>query len=475
MVKSTLGGPVSEPMNGFQLTECAMTERRQPEAFLEQRTGAILLILTAAFLLTAAILFLVLPRLGQVFASEYNLGFTDGYDLIANNLVQGSGYRFEANASETMMREPGYPLFLAGAFKIGGYNIETGRWANWLLTIGIAFLMMRLTQMTTNDRTTSLIATLLLLFYPSTLVSEARGGGEILFILVVLVFMLSLHQAVAKGNRWRYLVAGLALGVVVQVRSTPLVFPFLLLLYLSLFAHGATARLKVILNVAVLVLGMMIVMVPWVVRNFMLVHHLVPTATVQGVALQEGLYTCQHLTFDDNFYTAQNQAGRTRAAIATELGLPFKGAYYYQVFYDARDEWAFNKILFQRTEKEYVDHPALLAGCASMNLFNFWFLGKTWHATSLNMLVQIPLLVLALSGLHVLRRRGQLPRMGIMLTFVFCIVAVHLPTIAHARHSVPLVPFLVIPASVAIGALWNAWRRQVPKRTGPITPLESIG
>ena len=189
----------------------------------------------------------------------------DGYDAIANNLVQGNGYRFEANTSETMMREPGYPLFLAFAFKIGGYHVGTVRWANWLLTIGIAFLMMRLTQVVTNDRTVSLIATLLFLFYPSTLISEARAGVEIFFTLIVLVFMLSLHHAVAKGNRWRYLVAGLALGVAVQVRSTPLVFPFFLLLYLLVFASGTTERVKAFMNVAVLVLGMTIVMVPWVV------------------------------------------------------------------------------------------------------------------------------------------------------------------------------------------------------------------
>jgi 4-amino-4-deoxy-L-arabinose transferase-like glycosyltransferase len=441
-----------------------MTEPKQREAFQDPRNGAILVILTAAFLLTAAMLFLVLPRVNQGLAFEYIRGFVDGYDLIANNLVQGNGYRFEANTSETMMREPGYPLFLAFAFKIGGYHVGTVRWANWLLTIGIAFLMMRLTQVVTNDRTVSLIATLLFLFYPSTLISEARGGVEIFFTLVVLVFMLSLHHAVAKGNRWRYLVAGLALGVAVQVRSTPVVFPFFLLLYLLVFANGTTERLKAFMNVAVLVLGMTIVMVPWVVRNFMLVHQLVPTASVQGLAIQEGQYTCQHLTFDEDFYAIQSQAGLKRAAIATELGLPFEGPYY-QLFYNARDERTFYKILFQRAEKEYVDHPALLAGCACKNLFNFWFLGKTWHATWLNMLVQVPLLLLAVSGLIVLRKRGQLPGMGIMLTFVVCIVAVHLPIIAHARYSVPLVPFLVIPASVSVVSIWLKYRAHAERQT----------
>lgn len=441
-----------------------MTDQTKPGISQDLMLGRTLPILIVAFLLTAAMLFLVLPRVGRALAPEYSLGFADGYDLIANNLLHGNGYRFYANTSETMMREPGYPLFLAGAFKIGGYSIKTVRWANWLLTIGIAFLMMRLAQLVTNDRTTSLIATLLFLFYPSVLISEARGGVEILFILVVLVFMVLLHHAVAKGNRWRYLAAGLALGVVVQVRSTPLVFPFFLLIYLLFFADGAAERLKAILNTLVLVLGMMIVMVPWVVRNFELVHHVVPTATVQGVAVQEGQYTCQHLTFDDNFYAVQTQAGQLRSAIATEVGLPFEGTYY-QIFYNPLDEWAFNRILFQGAEKEYVDHPALMAGCACKNLFNFWFLGRTWQATRLNMIVQVPLLVLALGGIYLVWKRNELAQMGIMLTFILCIVSVHLPTIAHTRHSVPLVPFLVIPASISVAFIWLKFRTRAQRQT----------
>lgn len=439
-----------------------MTEGRQIKA---------LPVLFAALFLTAVMLLLLLPRLDRMMvpanqgvAPLYTVGFADGYDLIANNLAQGDGYRFDASASETMMREPGYPLFLAGAFKLGGYNITTARWANWLLTIGIAFLMMRLSQIVTNDRTVSLIAVLLFLFFPSTLIAEARGGVEILFILVVMVFMLALHHAVAKGDWWRYLIAGLALGVVVQVRSTPLVFPFFLLLYLLFFTRGITARLKAVAHVALIVVGMIIVMVPWLVRNYGLVHHLVPTATVQGVALQEGQYTCQNLTFDTNFYALQKQAGLRRAAIASELGLPFVGAYYYQVFFDPHDEWTFNQVLFQRGKNQYLDHPAFLASCTCKNLFNFWFLGKTWHATWLNMLVQTPLLVLAVIGLFLLRRRGQLLEMGIILTFIFSIIAVDLPIIAHARHSVPLVPFLAIPASVSALTFWLKCRTRTQKQ-----------
>jgi 4-amino-4-deoxy-L-arabinose transferase-like glycosyltransferase len=438
------------------MTEYEMTPP-YPEASHKRSAWAVLLIFSVVFLLTAAILFVTLPRLGQVFALKYGLAFADGYELIADNLVHGKGYRIQANAGETMMREPGYPLFLAAAFEIGGFGIDTVRWANLLLAIGIAFLLIRLAERVTGDRTTSLVAALLFLLYPSTLIAEARGGVEILFILVVLLFMLLLHRAVDnKGSLWHFFVAGLMLGVVVQVRSTPMVFPIFLLGYSLVFASTAKERLKAVLNITVLVTGMILIMTPWMVRNFRLVHHIVPTSTVQGVALQEGQYSCQHLTLDEDFYVVQNQAGRIRAAMATALGAPFEGNYY-QVFFDPQDEWAFNKLLSQGAAKEYLNHPQLLAICACKNFFNFWFLGKSWTATWVNALVQIPLLVLAIAGIELSRRRGQLGRMGLVLIFVICIVAVHLPTIAHARHSVPLVPFLAIPASVSLISLWKKY------------------
>src|SRR5262249_23575482 len=163
-----------------------------------------------------------------------------------------NGYRWRAGMGGTMIREPGYLFLLAAAFKIAGYSIEVARLLNLLLTAAIAVLLIALARRTTADPRTGVIAALLFLLHPGTAIPEARGGVEILFIFVGLVFLLALQWAAENGGIWRYLIAGLALGVVVQVRSTPIAFPVLLLLYALFTARGARECLMAAVRVAVL-------------------------------------------------------------------------------------------------------------------------------------------------------------------------------------------------------------------------------
>ena len=427
-------------------------------AFASQTVRSIVVLL-AAFVIKAVLIFAVLPIVGQFGSSRYSMGFVDLYDQIANNLVQGIGYRVEPSMSETMIREPGYPFFLASVFRISGYHIEAARLANLLLVCGIAWMMMRLTQRVTDDRATMLIATLLFIFHPGTLISEARGGVEVAFIFVVMLLMLALHRAMERDTFTSYFVAGAGLGAAVLVRSTLLFFPAFLLVYLVLTANGSRKRLKLTLNVAVLTFGMVVVLLPWMIRNYTLVHELVPTATVLGISAQEGQYTCQRLSSGRDFSVLQTEAGQKRNELASRLGVPFKG-YYYQLFYTAQDEVAFNKSLLQEVARQYRETPTLLARCVGQNLVNFWLLGKTHQTTWLNAVLEVPLLVLALGGVYVLGKRGRLQRMGIMLMFVSYVVAVHAPIIAHARYSIPVLPFLMIPVSVSLVSIWRANRAQ---------------
>lgn len=430
-----------------------------------QRPKSLTLVLLAAFLIQAGVLFIVIPRMGDILAPEYGTGFGDLYDLIANNLAHGNGYRIEANMGETMMREPGYPLFLFLVFKIAGYHIEAARTANLLLTVGISLMLIRLTRRVTGDWVTAGVAALVFLLYPGTLVAEARGGVEIAFIFILMCFMLALHRAVEKGSRRSYFAAGLVLGAVVMVRSTPLLLPVFLFVYLAFAVHSFKERLKLAVNIAVLGLGMALVMVPWVVRNYLLVEEFIPTATVSGVAAQEGQYTCQAMSGESPFRVSQQAAAQQRNDMARQMGVPFEG-WYYQYFYAARDEVAFNEKLLQKVRTGYADDPSLLARCAGQNLLNFWFLGKTWQATGQNVAMQLPLLGLALMGLGELRKRGRLREMGIMLTLILYIIVIQAPIIAHARHSIPVVPFLAIPVGVSLVSLWQKYKGRIPLKMG---------
>ena len=420
-------------------------------------------LLIAAFVLQALLLFVVLPGMTRVVANRYSVAFQDLYDMIAENLVLGNGYRVEADTSDTMLREPGYPLLLAAAFRIGGYHIETARLVNLVLTMLAALALMTLALHLTGDRSAALLAALIFMLYPGTLMAVARAGVEISYLCGLVLFLLLFHQALAKGQLWRFAACGLILGVTVMIRSEAMFFPFLALAFLLLLEKGIRPRLMAILRVGVVVVAMVAVMVPWIVRNYRLSGEFVPTATVAGVAAQEGLYTCENLSVGRPFWAVQLAAGRERGAAAARMGLAFVGRDYYQFFYRPQDEVVFNKALLQQAKAEYQSHPLLLPTCASKNLlFNFWFLGKTWQATALNAALQIPILALALCGVVALWKRGELKRNGIVLAFILYVPLLHAPIIAHARHSIIVIPFLAIPASLFLASWWRVrWGRKL--------------
>ncbi len=158
--------------------------------------------------------------------------------------------------------------------------------------------------------------------------------------------------------------------------------------------------------------GILVATSPWIIRNYLLVHEFVPTSTLGGVAAQEGLYTCQHLSQYESFALAQRGAGRERAEVARQLGLQFEGSYYVPSFHTPQDEVKFNRALLTHVSEDYRSDPRVLVGCAAENIFfKFWFLGRNPQATRMNILVQTPLLAIALGGIIVLYKLG-LPSKG---------------------------------------------------------------
>jgi hypothetical protein len=237
----------------------------------------------------------------------------------------------------------------------------------------------------------------------------------------------------------------------VLVRGTPLLFPVVLIPYL-LWAAPQGARGRRLAQCALIVAGMGLAMSPWIARNYAISGLFVPTATVLGMAAQEGQYTCERISLGRGHEALQAEAAEERNRLAASQGMRFK-ADFYQFFYRTADEIAFNRTLSERSLARYRDNPALLARCAGQNLAHFWVLGKNGLATALNAALQLPLLALSIAGLFILRRRCPVSAWAPLALFIAYVVAVHLPLMAHARHSIPLVPLLAIFAGSALGAL----------------------
>jgi len=412
-----------------------------------------LVVFAAVLAVKAVILFWLIPELMQTLTPHYGLNsFADMYDKVAKNLADGNGYRFSPDTAPSMMREPGYPVFLSMLFRIFGYGLVPAQCANLLLSLLVVWGMVRILSRLSKRHSVWLAGSLLFLLHPATIIVESRGGFELLFMALLVWFMVAFLRALDDDRTVSYLLAGAVLGGAVLTRSAPMLFPLALLPYLLLVDRGRTTPYKVARNLAVLVGAMVVVLSPWIIRNYHLSGRIIPTASVLGISAHSGQYICKHHTHVGGFHNADTLGGAERELLARDMGYDFKPGYY-QLFYSTADEIQFSQRLLDRVIDEYRRTPSLFVRCTVSNLYNFWFAGRTANTTRMNLIIQIPYLVLAIAGLYFWIRRGGASTLGPILLFLLYYEGVHLLILAQARYTVSLVPFLAI-LGAGVVAFW---------------------
>lgn len=396
------------------------------------------------------LLMVVIPEFSGRLTASYNQDvFADGYDYLAANLAAGNGYRFYPDTARTLMREPGYPMVLAGLRLAFGEAFIAVKLFNLLLALATAFLITLVIGRFCDRWWAKSAGVILFLFHPGTLIAESRGGVEILFGFLIALFILILYRAIESGKTWVYAADGLVLGLCVSVRSVPLLFPAFLLAYLLVFERNRVSPLAACRNIIVMLLAMFAVLTPWILRNYSLTGRIVPTASVLGVSVQAGQYIFTHRFEGKPWWLLDREAALERDHLATQLGYPFKDAYY-QTFYRTEDEINFSAFLLRRVVGVYKSSPGLFLSFVTHNLFNFWFTGKNWAATWINLILQLPYLALAAIGTFVGLKSGRRRIVAPIILLMGYIISVYVPILAQARYSVPLIPLLSILATIAL-------------------------
>ncbi len=187
-----------------------------------------------------------------------------------------------------------------------------------------------------------------------------------------------------------------------------------------------------------------LVMTPWVVRNFEISGHFVPTMTVTGlpyfkVRRRKGTRAMGRIARSFSVTAAQEQL-----RIGHEMGLRMREDFFPQ-FYRVQDEIAFYDELGRRGWTQYREHPALLARTIVHNCWAFWFQGRTYKATLINIVVMLPFILLSLCGGVVAVRRQR--RSWLLVISIVMYILPHLIIIAVARYSAAVVPLMCVLAA----------------------------
>jgi 4-amino-4-deoxy-L-arabinose transferase-like glycosyltransferase len=186
------------------------------------------------------------------------------YDSVARLLTTGSGL-VGFDGAPTAAWPPGYPVLLALIYTIFGPSLLAAKLCNALLgtaTVLVTFLIAR----EVNRPRAGLLAGAMLALFPGhvlfspPIVSEALFG--LLFCVALWLFLRWNNRPREEMTRW--FVFGAFLGVMSLVRGIALtLLPAFALTWLT---EGAPVR-AVVKNTAAAASGILIVLVPWVVRN----------------------------------------------------------------------------------------------------------------------------------------------------------------------------------------------------------------
>lgn len=206
-----------------------------------------------------------------------------GYSSTAQQLLN-KGYLGYLSDRPNAYVTPGYPLFLAGVFKvtqiIGGLSanpLMTTRYTQILFSLG-TILFVFLMGKRLGKPWAGLLAALLLAAYQPTWHANSRILTESLYTFLLVAYIYSVLVLLQSREKWQHGLTGVLLAITVLVR--PSIAPVIVIPYLLDFWQHRDWRFTKGFVITLLCFG--VVMLPWWIRNYYVTNQMVVFATESG-------------------------------------------------------------------------------------------------------------------------------------------------------------------------------------------------
>ncbi len=354
--------------------------------------------------------------------------------------------------SEVFFRAPLYPYLLAFLYKLGGSSIGFVSLVQHLigsLTCVLVYLLSR----EFFSRNVSLLAGLFAALYWPFIYYE----GELLIVTLILFLDLLLLWCLAIAlKRWdlRYfLAAGLLLGLSAIARPSILVMVLVLPIVIR---YGATARREQrpkprwMGETALVLAGAAIVILPVIIRNYVIGRDIVPIASQGGV----------------NFFIGNNPESDGRTAVVPGTRPDWWGGYYDTIERAERDMGRklkpseVSNYYFRKGFEFIFSSPGQAARLFLRKFYLFWSAGERsnnkyiyffWHLSGMG---RIPLpgfwLITPLAILGGVLLWRQRARLALLYLFVVSYMLGVVAFFVNARFRLPVVPVLIVFAAYGV-------------------------
>lgn len=193
-------------------------------------------------------------------------GDAKGYAILAQNILNHGVFSVaqEPPYYPESFRSPGYPAFLAALFAI--FNNWTAVAFAQVILLSIAPMLLYLLLRPYHERA-AFWGSILFAIEPVHLYLSSTLLSDALFATLLLASLLCLERA--RGGLWRHGAAGgLVLGAAILVRPIAMFLPLLYVAYATLPRPTKAQWLAA----AAIVAGVMVVVLPWSLRNWQHFH-----------------------------------------------------------------------------------------------------------------------------------------------------------------------------------------------------------
>lgn|GEM_PF-2524419 len=251
-------------------------------------------------LLTALFILTILIRIPVVFLSGDKV-LEHEFNVLVYNMRAGNGYTFFVVDQDSMISQnitfdpiqtmptatipPLYPLFLAAMYEIAGDTVRTVQWieiVQVMLSGVICILLYSIVRIKFNQQI-ALISGLLFAIFPVLVYLPGQISAANIYIFLNCLLLYCLFRGEQKHHTLSFLIAGMVFGLLVLSRAQTIIYlPFIL------FWIGFIVKKHVWQRVLSFMILTMVVLAPWVYRNYRVFNTFVPLTTQGGYNLWQG-------------------------------------------------------------------------------------------------------------------------------------------------------------------------------------------